>query len=273
MGRFSSAMTADTKPVPPTRHAVAVLLALGLAQGCSAQPTSDPAPPQSSAGPPRVRAEVVARHARQFNEDDPDRPAGSQGEQIAAAYLLAHLQSAGYRAFLDAVPVSNLVRSTNVVAAPPSGQRPLVAVVVPYDTPPGGNRVSGGGAADLGLFLELARALSRARPEHRVSFVALGAERAEVTGGRLGSRRLVVYLRERSLEPLVVVLDDIDLDARSVRATGAGASEVVAGAARGPAEGPVAEVFEAADLDVLTLSGGAREAGGALLDYLKARAQ
>jgi len=246
-----------------------VLLALAVTQGCSSQPSSDPTP-TSSPGPPRLRAEVVARHARQFDKDDPDRRAGSQGEQIAAAYLLAHLQSAGYRAFLDAVPVSNLVRSTNVVATPPSGGRPLVAVTVPYDTPAEAGATQGG-AEELGLFLELARSLALARPEHRVSFVALGAEYAEVSGGRLGSRRLVVYHRERSLSPLMVVLEDIDGGAGPVRATGDEASKVVEGAAPGRAEGRVAEVFEAAGLDVLTVSGGAREAGVALLDYLKAR--
>ena len=248
-----------------------MLLALALTQGCTWQTSSDPSP-ESSPGPPRVRSEVVARHARQFDEDDPDRRAGSQGEQIAAAYLLAHLQSAGYRAFLDAVPVSDLVRSTNVVAMPPSGRRQVVAVTVPYDTPVGAG-ADQESAEELGLLLELARALARARPEHRVSFVALGAEYAEASGGRLGSRRLVVYQRERSLSPLMVVLEDIDAGAGPVRATGDEAAEVVEGAAPGRAEGSVAEVFEAAGLDVLTVSGGAREAGDALLDYLGARAR
>ncbi|MBA2365612.1 MAG: hypothetical protein ACR2I4_09760 [Actinomycetota bacterium] len=254
------------------RRAAGLLLALAVAQACSPQPSSNPNP-VSSPGPPRVREEVVARHARQFNEDDPDRRAGSQGEQIAAAYLVAHLQTAGYGTFLDPVPVSNLVRSTNVVATPPSGRRPLVAVTVPYDTPPVEAGPTRGGAEALGLFLELARALSIARPQHRISFVALGAERAEVSGGRLGSRRLVIYLRERSLSPLMVVLEDIDVGETSVQATGDKAEEVVGGTAPGRAEGPVAEVLEAAGLDVLTVSGGARETGDALLGYLGARAR
>ena len=226
-----------------------------------------------------MQAEVVARHARQFNEDDPDRRAGSQGEQIAAAYLVAHLQTAGYSTFLDPVPVSNLVRSTNVVATPPSGRQPLVAVTVPYDTAVGeahaasANAAAGKEPEELGLFLELARALAIAHPQHRVSFVALGAERAEVTGGRLGSRRLVVYLRERSLSPVMVVLDDIESGGGPVRATGAMAEKVVEGAAPADAVGEVAEVFEAAGLDVLTVSGGARAAGDALLDYLESRAR
>jgi hypothetical protein len=251
------------------------------ATGCSggAPAPGSPSPGQNPSGPPSVQAEVVARHARQFNEDDPDRRAGSQGEQIAAAYLVAHLQTAGYSTFLDPVPVSNLVRSTNVVAAPPSGRQPLVTVTVPYDTAVGeahaasANGGAGREAEELGLFLELARALAIADPQHRVSFVALGAERAEVSGGRLGSRRLVVYLRERSLSPVMVVLDDIERGPGPVRATGAKADEVVAGAVPADARGEVAEVFEAAELDVLTVSGGARAAGDALLDYLESRAR
>lgn len=222
-------------------RATGVLLALAIAGSCTG---ASPEPPvrQAASGPPRIRADVVARHARQFSEDDPERAAGSQGEQIAAAYLLAHLQQAGYRAFLDPVPVSNLVRSTNVVASPPSGRRPEVAVTVPYDTP--ARKAAPPGAAEaVGLFLELARALAVARPQHRVAFVALGAERAEVSGGRLGSRRLVVYLRSRSLSPEVVVLS----------------SE----AAR------TAEVFEAAGLEVIE----APSLPGALLELLAGRAR
>ncbi|MDQ3661753.1 MAG: hypothetical protein M3454_11975 [Actinomycetota bacterium] len=247
-----------------------IVVALG---GCAGPaPESSPVGPS---GPPRVQAEVVARHAHQFNEDDPERRAGSQGEQIAAAYLVAHLQTAGYSTFLDAVPVSDLVRSTNVVTTPPSGRRPLVAVTVPYDTPAPSAAIpeaaEGEGAEELGLFLELARALALARPEHRVSFVALGAETAEVAGGRLGSRRLVIYQRERTLDPLMVVLEDIQVGAGPVRATGDEASQVEAGAAPGRAAGRVAEVFEAAGLEVMTVSGGAQEAGDALLEYLIAR--
>jgi hypothetical protein len=47
----------------------------------------------------------------------------------------------------------------------------------------------------------------------------------------------------------------------------------VAGAVPADARGEVAEVFEAAELDVLTVSGGARAAGDALLDYLESRAR
>jgi hypothetical protein len=94
-----------------------------------------------------------------------------------------------------------------------------------------------------------------------------------VSGGRLGSRRLVVYLRERSLSPVMVVLDDIERGPGPVRAPGAKADEVVAGAVPADARGEVAEVFEAAELDVLTVSGGARAAGDALLDYLESRAR
>jgi hypothetical protein len=222
------------------RRAAGLLLAPALVGSCAPSAPGPPTP--SPTGPAHVRGEVVARHARQFAADDPEREAGSQGEQIAAAYLLAHLQRAGYRAFLDPVPVSNLVRSTNVVASPPSGRRPLVAVTVPYDTPAA--RAAPPGAAEaLGVFLELARALAVARPQHRAAFVALGAERAEVAGGRLGSRRLVVYLRARSLNPKVVVLSD--------------------------EAGRTAEVFEAAGLEVIA----APAKAGALLDLLESRAR
>jgi hypothetical protein len=152
------------------------LLLCSCTDGGSARPSVEPT------GPPTVRPEVAERHAREFRTDLSDREPGSQGEEAASVYLLGHLQQAGYTVLLDPVPVANLVRSTNVVALPPSGADPTVVVVVPYD--------DSGDPGAIGSFLELARALRVAAPEHSVEFVALGAESA----GRRGSRRLIESL-------------------------------------------------------------------------------
>jgi hypothetical protein len=123
-----------------------------------------------------VQADVVDDHAAQFDDSLDDRLAGSQQEFAAATYILGHLQTAGYVPLLDPVPVQDLVRSTNVVAEPPSGERPQVVVTVAYDTRPE-SRPAG---AALGLWLELARSLYARDREHAVEFVALGAERTRL---------------------------------------------------------------------------------------------
>jgi hypothetical protein len=151
-------------------------------------------------GPPYVRPEVVARHAEQFDDELAERPAGSQQELAAATYILGHLQKAGYVARLDSVPVRDLVRSTNVVALPPRGDTPEVVVTVAYDS--GSSR--GRAGADIGLFLELARAFNASGSRASVEFVALGAENTGINGGHLGSRRLARLLLDDDLDPVVI---------------------------------------------------------------------
>jgi hypothetical protein len=218
-----------------------------------------------------VRLAAVRAHSQQFDRDDPRRPAGSQGEGIAATYLLGHLQRSGYEVYLDPVPVSNLVSSTNVVALPEGGEDPNVVVVVPYDTAPGTPDTS----PALGLFLEVARAL-KIRGGRAVEFVALGAERAEVAGGRLGSRRLAQFLRDREQHPVVVSLEDVSLARRGPVVVRGGASQDIVSAARaagvmiftenGPT--PTLEVFGAAGFRSVALGGPAESAGPVLLEYL-----
>lgn len=176
-----------------------MLLLVACARG-----SSTPQPISSPVGPPEIQDDIVTRHATQFEDDVPQRPAGSQQEFAAATYITGHLQQAGYLVELDAVPVEDTVRSTNVVALPPSGEEPEIIVTVAYDTP-GSVRE----ARTIGTFLELARALRVAVPEHSVEFVALGAELTNVNGGSLGSSRLVEVLKDRNLKPEIIVIVDV----------------------------------------------------------------
>ncbi len=207
-----------------------------------------------------MRAEVVTRHAAQFDLGELEsRPAGSQQESSAATYILGHLQRAGYGARLEAVPVENLVNSTDVLAVPPSGGAPATVVTVAYDTAAG----SRGFGADIGLFLELARALKVAEPRHDVLFAALGAENTLLGGGSLGSRRLVGLLGEEGADPLILTIENVGpgpvcIDGPNPIAGTPGCSEP-------PAGGPYAE----ADLKFLFASGRAEPLGRALLDLLR----
>jgi hypothetical protein len=184
------------------RRATTAMVAL-----CTACTVGESPPPHSEpAGPPFLRPDVIKRHAREFDTDLSGRRAGTQAEQAASAYILGHLQQAGYLVLLDSVPLADLVRSTNVIAEPPRGGSPSIVVAVPYDEPPDPNTARREGTA-LGVMLELARAVRAAAPQHSVEFVALGAEYADVGGGRLGSRRLAQTLLDDGAQPLVLTFD------------------------------------------------------------------
>ncbi|HEX2051049.1 MAG TPA: hypothetical protein VHJ34_10535 [Actinomycetota bacterium] len=236
---------------------------------------SDGAPPDAvdPPGPPAVRVGVVRRHAAELAGELPERHAGTQQELAAATYVLGHLQRAGYVARLVDVPVANLVRSTNVVALPPSGGDPEVVVAVPYDVAPGAPGDEG--AAAVGVMLELARALRVAEPRHGVELVALGAER----GGdrRLGSRRLARVLLDEGADPLVVTVQTVDdALAGAFAARGPGADDLAALARRlgvapappGAARPPSPDVFTQARFDHLSVAGGPADVGRVLLAYL-----
>ena len=153
---------------------------------------------QAPADPPAVQYDLVRQHAEQFDVDIPSRPPGSQLEMAAASYILGHLSLAGYPSFLDRVPVADTVSSTNVVAMPPSGNEPDFLVAISYGT--GDARDQAG--PELGLWLELARALTAVDEDHDVAFVALGAESAD----NRGTRRLAQYLLDAGFNPSVITI-------------------------------------------------------------------
>ena len=243
------------------KAAVACLAVTTLAGACGGDRPAPP--PTAAAGPPNVRLDVVRDHATQFTEDIPERRAGSQEELAAATYITGHLQQAGYIVLLDAVPVKNLVRSTNVVANPPSGDLEVV-VAVPYGSSPAFPDIP----EAVGEFLELARALRVRVPEHSVEFVALGAEFADLAGGRLGSRRLAQLLLDEDVDPVVVVLDGVSEEAPlSIRGT---AADEIAPAGIGAHDmSPDETIWGRAGLDFAFVNGSPEELGPLLLEYLE----
>lgn len=211
-------------------------------------------------GPPDVVVEDVGRHAEQFDRDIPRRPAGSQQEFAAAAYLLGHLQRWGYVVQLDYVPVEDLVRSTNVVAEPPAGA-PTVVVVIPYDGRNGGE--------GLGVFIEVARALRVRVSDHHAQFVALGAERATVSGGLLGSRRLARRLLDDELQPTIVELAVVETGEPYVVSGDAAAEFLRASTGAGEQASGTDVVWERAGFRHAVVSGDPAQVGAALLDFLE----
>ena len=214
-------------------------------------------------GSPTVAIEDVQRHAEQFDRDLRRRPAGSQQEFAAATYLLSHLQRAGYVVQLDYVPVADLVRSTNVVAEAPEPP-PAVVVVVAYD--------GTGGGAELGSFLEIARAIRVRAPGHSVGFVAMGAEHAEVSGGLLGSRRLARRLLDDDLDPTIVELGTVR-QGEPLVAAGDAARGFAASAGSGIETSPEMDiVWDRAGFDHVVISGDPTELSAAVLGYLEGAA-
>jgi hypothetical protein len=221
-------------------------------------------------GPPTVQDDVVRDHGEQFDTDVPDRPAGSQEELAASTYLTGHLQLAGYLVFLDGVPVKDLVRSTNVVARPPSGKGPTIALTVAYDT---SKEFPSDGDA-LGLFLELARALNVATPNHSVSFVALGAEHVDLADGNLGSRRAAKEWIDDDAHPIVLSLGQIT-EGACVTIEGDAIPGLATDASLGGCDelDPTAnqpDVFAEAGFEHVTISGDPSGIGVMLLGFLSA---
>ncbi|MGH2776619.1 MAG: hypothetical protein ACRDJT_14470 [Actinomycetota bacterium] len=235
--------------------------------GCSASPSSEVARPDAP-GPPDPRPEVIERHATQFADELPERPPGSNEEQVAASYILGFLQQAGYPGRLDGVPVADLVRSTNVIGTPPEGATPEYLVAVPYGTPP--NQALD--ARSIGVFLEVARALSVRGLDHPVEFVALGAEFAEQERGTLGSVAMASLLHEESFEPQIIYLSPV-LSGDVLYAQGPLAGEFEPDeVANEPAPDRVAraaaDVYRTEGFDVTIVDGNAAEAADTLIEFL-----
>jgi hypothetical protein len=250
------------------RRALVYAIALVLLGACTGG--GDAGPRSGPTGPPDVGLDVVREHAEQFDDDIPDRRAGSQEELAAATYITGHLQQAGYVVLLDAVPVRDLVRSTNVVARPPSGTDPEVVVAVRYDTSPS----LPDGSEAIGVFLEVARALRVREREHSVGFVALGAESTDVGGGRLGSRRLAQELVDEGAEPTIVELQHVGPDA-DFTARGSVADDLIDVASRVGIDKPTPLktlpdelIWQDAGFDYAFVGGTAEDIARVLLDYL-----
>ncbi len=250
------------------RWARLILCACALA-GCSSEGIGPSGVDPS--GPPEIEVGLVERHAEQLDEELGDRPAGSQREQVASQYVLGHLQRAGYPVRLEAVPVANLVDSTNLLALPPGGESPTTIVTVAYDAFAGERA-----GESVGVFLELARALHAADPDHRIEFAALGAER---TGPHLGSRRLAQQLRAEGGSPFLVTIAGVG-EGRPLSFAGEAAAELRAAAgAELDARAAVADldviggvdVFGRAGFDHLIATGEAGEVGPVLLGWLRSR--
>ncbi len=221
--------------------------------------------PPDAPGPPTVEVDVIDRHAAEFADEVPRRPAGSQQEQIAATYILGHLQQAGYPARLDGVPVGDLVRSTNVIAVPRGGAEPRYLVAVAYDTPED-ESVS---AVSIGVFLEVARALSVVGGDRPVEFVALGAEFAEPSEGHLGSRAMARLLTGDGFEPQIIYLSP-ELSGDALSSQGPLSEDLQAGAGvTGDTQAAgAAEVFEEAGFEVTVVDGAPEVVARRLVEFL-----
>ena len=187
-------------------RALALSLTLLLFGACTSDGVQLPDPSFTPEGPPQVQADVIARHAEQFESELASRPPGSQEEFAAATYLTGHLQQAGYVVRLEDVPVADTVRSSDVIAIPPSGESPEVVVTVSFDRPVGSPDDDG---SDIGAFLEVARALRVEAGSHNVQFVALGAQSDDM----LGARRLARLLLDAEVKARVIHLASTEQEA------------------------------------------------------------
>lgn len=242
---------------------ILLIALLGLVSCTSSEA---PRPSASPSGPPAIEGDALVSHSEQFADELPNRAAGSQQEFAAATYITAHLQQAGYVVEFDSIPIENTVRSTNVVALPPSTEDPTYLVAVAYD--------GTGGAPAVGVFLELARALRAAVPDHSVEFAALGADETDLPGRPLGSRRMIKLLVDRELAPKVLFLanaappqefkaygDDAEALHRLAYKDGTALTQELM-------TDPGSDAFAAAGLDTTLVAGEPSRVGPVLLRFL-----
>ena len=242
------------------RKALVAVAVFSLAvSSCSSEPEA-PVVTEGS-GPPTVRVDVVQGHEVQLDKELGPRPPGSQQEQIASQYVLGHLQRAGYLVRLDAVPVGNLVESSNLLAVPPSENDPKVIVVTGYATPP--KQAEGG--EEVGFLLELARAFNVASPDHDAEFGALGAD---IPPERRGARRLARLLLDEGVQAQIVEIGEIE-DGAPVTIKGALAAAISENAAT---DDFVESLFTDAGFQWAIASGDPADLSRTLLGYLKEEA-
>ena len=168
--------------------------------------------------------------------------------------------------------MGDLVESTNLLGFPPSGKDPTTIVTVAFDSRPDDDPWG----QSIGLFLELARALYASDPDHRVQFVALGAER---TTDHKGSRRLAQQLREAQTDPFLVTVAAVSPEA-PLSFVGDGAAEIAGTADDMGLESAEADFGSLADVDVfgragfdhLLVTGPPDEVGPVLLEWLRSQA-
>lgn len=187
----------------PARYAVPPILAI-LLWGLAVFPLPAAAPPASAEG---SVAERALGTVRMLAEDIGSRPAGSEAERRAAAYLAGEFKAMGY--VVNTVPFDFTTRSAsgasqNVIAssATEDPSVPLVIVGAHYDSVPAGPGANDN-ASGTATVLEVARELSMYPTAGvAVRYVAFGAEEV----GLFGSRRYVQSLDTADRKRLQVAI-------------------------------------------------------------------
>ncbi|WP_243446054.1 aminopeptidase [Polymorphobacter fuscus] len=177
--------------------------------------------------------DTAAREARHLAARFPGRMAGTPQEDAAARHLADRLTAMGYRPRRErfatsysfqpakpAAPVTTSLVSTNIIAERPGTSGKAIIVGAHYDsrTPLGvaeiDRRVGGpdlegldDNASGVGVILELAERLARAKPTHSIRFILFGAEEIGLKGAHEIVRRMTPAEQRATL--LMINIDSI----------------------------------------------------------------
>ncbi|MEA2638760.1 MAG: hypothetical protein QOF51_154 [Chloroflexota bacterium] len=186
------ALVAPTGLGSPQRALAPVQVAASVQTSAQENQPADPAPfAERALAVDRMLAETIGI-----------RPAGSDAERRAAAYLSDELSGMGYAVDVAPFPFSargNSGTSQNVVAMRPDEDptRPLVIVGAHYDSVPQGPGANDNGSG-TSTMIEVARELSwNPVPGVDVRYVAFGAEEIGLLGSADYVRRLSATDRDR----------------------------------------------------------------------------
>jgi hypothetical protein len=173
----------------------------------AAAPTITPSP-EAAAG--AFGVDAAMEHVRALAVEIGYRAAGTEGDELAAAYIARELQALGWRAERRPFPLPQGGESWNVVGTPPGfdESRPYLLVGGHYDS------LNGPGANDnatgIAAVLEIARAVEASPATVPVMVVAFGAEERQPTPERphhIGSRHYVEAMSSQARRNLVAMVN------------------------------------------------------------------
>lgn len=141
-------------------------------------------------------------HVRALADGVGNRPAGSEAEREAAAYIADQLVSWGYTPRFEEFPLPNGLTSLNVVAERPGTSDARFVLGGHFDTksPSPGANDNGTG---VGVVLEIARLLSESDPVATIEFAFFGSEEridADPDHHHYGSRARVAAMSAQDMQ-------------------------------------------------------------------------
>jgi Zn-dependent M28 family amino/carboxypeptidase len=149
----------------------------------------------------RIDAQTLADHVRALSVEIGARPAGSEAEALAAAYVAEQFAAWGYTVTVQEFSLGGGKTSRNVIATRP-GDGQVIIVGAHLDSVDAGTGADDN-ASGVAVILAAAEALADLDTVRPVTFIAFGAEEV----GTRGSEYYVSHLADADLANILVMIN------------------------------------------------------------------